>query len=96
MVYRSFGHYVSLVRGQHGYSMRQLAARITVAPSVISRLEDGIPRLPHPDLVVALVDHLGLDMRIVLGLLPAYQRLCSRAAQQAANDTREQASEQEE
>jgi transcriptional regulator with XRE-family HTH domain len=88
MRYRSFGHYVSLAREQRGYSMRQLATRIGVAPSVISRLEGGRPSLPHPDLVVALVKQLGLDMRITLGLLPGYQRLCNQVTQDTTNDTR--------
>lgn len=90
MTYQSFGHYVSAAREQHGYSMRQLAARIGVAPSVISRLEDGRPSLPHPDLVVALVDQLGLDMKITLGLLPAYQRLYTQATRHTPNHTGKQ------
>jgi transcriptional regulator with XRE-family HTH domain len=88
-MHRSFGHYVTVAREQHGYSMRHLATRIGVAPSVISRLEDRIPRLPHPDLVLALADHLGLDMTIALSLLPPYQRLC-QAAHHATSDTGKQ------
>lgn len=89
-MYRSFGHYVTVAREQHGYSMRHLAARIRVDPSVISRLENGIPRLPHPDLVVALADHLELDITIALSLLPPYQRLY-QAAHHATSDTGKQA-----
>lgn len=76
MKYRSFGQYVTIAREQRGYSMRQLAARLAVAPSTISRLEDGSRSLPHPDLFLALVNELGLDITVALALIPPYERLC--------------------
>ncbi|MGH3710655.1 MAG: helix-turn-helix domain-containing protein, partial [Pseudonocardiaceae bacterium] len=54
---------------------RQLAARLGVAPSTISRLEDGARSLPHPDLFLALVTELGLDVTVALALIPPYERL---------------------
>jgi transcriptional regulator with XRE-family HTH domain len=71
----SFGEYVALVREQHGYSIRQLAAHLGVAPSTISRLEDGSRPLPHPDLVLDLIKNLNLDPVTAVGLLEPYRRL---------------------
>jgi transcriptional regulator with XRE-family HTH domain len=71
----SFGEYVTLVREQHGYSIRQLAAHLGVAPSTISRLEDGSRPLPHPDLVLDLIKNLNLDAVTAVGLLEPYRRL---------------------
>jgi transcriptional regulator with XRE-family HTH domain len=72
---RSFGEYVTLVREQHGYSIRQLAAHLGVAPSTISRLEDGSRPLPHPELVLDLINDLNLDPVTAVGLLEPYRRL---------------------
>jgi transcriptional regulator with XRE-family HTH domain len=71
----SFGEYVTLVREQHGYSIRQLAAHVGVAPSTISRLEDGTRPLPSPDLVLDLIKNLNLDAVTAVGLLEPYRRL---------------------
>jgi transcriptional regulator with XRE-family HTH domain len=71
----SFGEYVTLVREQHGYSIRQLAAHLGVAPSTISRLEDGSRPLPSPDLVLDLIKNLNLDAVTAVGLLEPYRRL---------------------
>ncbi|MGH3772706.1 MAG: helix-turn-helix domain-containing protein [Pseudonocardiaceae bacterium] len=79
MKHRSFGQYVTHAREQCGYSMRQLAARLGVAPSTISRLEDGARSLPHPDLFLALINELELDVTVALALIPPYERLCKGA-----------------
>ncbi|MGH3708412.1 MAG: helix-turn-helix domain-containing protein [Pseudonocardiaceae bacterium] len=76
MKHGSFGQYVTYAREKCGYSMRQLAARLGVAASTISRLEEGARSLPHPDLFLALVTELGLDITVALALIPPYERLC--------------------
>jgi len=73
--YRSFGHYVTRARKQRGHSIRHFAARPGVAPSTISRLEEGSRSLPHADLALALIEHLDLDTATAIGLLEPYQRL---------------------
>jgi len=75
MDYESFGEYVAHVREQHGYSIRQLAKRLGVHSSTISRLETGARPLPQPDLVLALIKNLDLDAVTAVSLLEPYQRL---------------------
>jgi len=72
---QSLGQYATCARQQHGYSIRQLATRLGVAPSTISRLEDGSRPLPHPDLFIALIDALDLDITTALKLAAPYGRL---------------------
>jgi transcriptional regulator with XRE-family HTH domain len=75
MDHESFGEHVAHAREQHGYSIRQLAKRLNVASSTISRLETGARPLPQPDLVLALITHLDLDAVTAVSLLQPYQRL---------------------
>lgn len=78
MEHGSFGEYVTVAREQYGYSIRQLATQLGVAPSTISRLEDGSRTLPHPDLFLALVDALELDVTAAVRLVEPYHRLYKR------------------
>ncbi len=73
---RSFGAYVAMKRQQRGYSMRELAKQVDVAPTTITRIENG--SVPHPDLFLALVDVLDLDVITAVGLVEPYQRLYQR------------------
>lgn len=75
MDYESFGEYVTHARKQHGYSIRQLAKRLGVEPSTISRLETGARLLPQPDRLIALIENLDLDVVTAVSLLEPYQRL---------------------
>lgn len=81
-----FGDYVRSSREQHGYSVRHLAALIGVAPSTITRIEHNTLATPQPDLVLALITHLGLDTKTAIRLLGPYQRLTQ--ANLSAPDTR--------
>lgn len=75
MDHESFGEYVTHARKQHGYSIRQLAQRLGVEPSTISRLETGARLLPQPDLFISLIENLDLDAVTAVSLLEPYQRL---------------------
>ncbi|GAA1985424.1 helix-turn-helix transcriptional regulator [Amycolatopsis minnesotensis] len=86
----SFAAYLTRVRIERGYSIRQLAARADLSPSTVKRIEDGYFRLPTPDGLLALVDALDLDIVTAIGLLDPYQRLCDRftdAQHQPTNPT---------
>ena len=73
---QSFGAYLSATRQQRDYSIRELARRIGVEPSAVSRLEDGTRgTLPHPDLFIGLVRELGLNWATALHYVPPYERL---------------------
>lgn len=72
----SFGEYLSKARQECGYSIRELARRIGVEPSAVSRLEDGTRgTLPHPDLFIGLVRELRLNWATALHYVPPYERL---------------------
>lgn len=75
---RSFGEYVTVARQQRGYSIRQLANQVDVAPSTIMRIEGGTHTLSHPDLFLALVDVLELDIIAAVKLVEPYHRLYKR------------------
>jgi transcriptional regulator with XRE-family HTH domain len=83
----TFGQYVTTVRQECGYSIRQLAERLKVAPSTISRLETGARSLPHPDLFLGVVDALDLDITTALGLVGPYGRLCAEVARRQRRGT---------
>jgi transcriptional regulator with XRE-family HTH domain len=71
-----FGEYLSNARRERGYSIREVARRIGVEPSAVSRLEDGTRgTLPHPDLFIGLVRELGLHWATALHYVPPYERL---------------------
>lgn len=72
----SFGEYLTRARQRRGYSIREVARRIGVEPSAVSRLEDGTRgTLPHPDLFIGLVRELGLHWATALHYVPPYERL---------------------
>ncbi len=72
----SLGAYLSAARRERGYSIRELARRIGVEPSAVSRLEDGTRgTLPHPDLFLGLVRELGLHWATALAHVPPYAHL---------------------
>lgn len=77
---RSFGDYVTAARERRGYSIRHVAAQVGVAPSTILRIEDGTHALPHPDLFLALIDVLDLDITTAIRLVEPYGRLCAEVA----------------
>jgi transcriptional regulator with XRE-family HTH domain len=70
-----FGSYVKQAREQRGHSVRHLAALMRVAPSTIGRIERNTLATPGPDLVLALINELGLDSGAAIRLLGPYQRL---------------------
>lgn len=71
-----FGEYLRAAREERGYTIRELARRIGVEPSAVSRLEDGTRgTLPHPDLFLGLVRELGLRWATALDYVPPYARL---------------------
>lgn len=73
---RSFGDYLSAARQERGLSIREVARRIGVEPSAVSRLEDGTRgTLPRPELFLGLVRELGLHWATALEHVPPYARL---------------------
>lgn len=84
---RSFGDYVTTARERRDYSIRHVAAQVGVAPSTILRVEDGTHALPHPDLFLALVETLDLDITTAIRLVEPYGRLCAEVARRQACGT---------
>lgn len=74
----SFGAYVKAARRNRSESLRQLESRCGVPNSTISRVEDGIFAVPSPDVLIALVDALDLDVITAVKLVPAYRNLYER------------------
>jgi transcriptional regulator with XRE-family HTH domain len=74
----SFSAYVASVRRERGYSLRELAKRTGLNPSTIKRTEDTPSRVPNPDVFLALVDALGLNLATATELLEPYQKLRDR------------------
>jgi transcriptional regulator with XRE-family HTH domain len=75
---RSFGDYVMREREQQGHSARELAKRVGVRPATITRVESGFIATPSPELVLALIDALGLDVITAVRLIKRYRTLCDR------------------
>jgi transcriptional regulator with XRE-family HTH domain len=57
-----FGAYMKAARLNRGESLRQLAKRCGVPNPTISRIEDGLIAVPSPDVLIAFVDALDLDL----------------------------------
>ncbi len=74
----SFGAYVASVRAERGYSVRELGKRAGLAPSTVKRTEDGYNQHPTPDVFLALVDALSLDLSTSVELVEPYRRLWQR------------------
>jgi transcriptional regulator with XRE-family HTH domain len=74
----SFGDYIRTRREEHGYSARHVARQVGVAVTTITRIEDGSFVVPNPDLFLALVDVLDLDLITAVSLVEPYQRLWRR------------------
>lgn len=74
----TFGDYLREHREARGYSAREVARRIDVAVTTITRIEDGSRLIPNPDLFLALVDVLELDLVTAVTLLAPYRRLWER------------------
>lgn len=71
-----FGAYLSAARIERGLTIREVARRIGVEASAVSRLEDGTRgTLPRPDLFLGLVRELGLHWATALEYVPPYARL---------------------
>lgn len=69
----SFGKYIRRCReklkaGDPAYSVRQVAARIDVEPSFLSKVERGIEAPPSEETIVALARELGEDKDVLLAM----------------------------
>ncbi len=69
----SLGPYVrerreSLRRGDRSYSLRQVAMRVGIEPSYLSKLERGQPAPLSEEKVIALAGELGEDPDVLLAL----------------------------
>jgi transcriptional regulator with XRE-family HTH domain len=71
----SFGDYLRTRRAERGYSARHDARETGVTTTTITRYEDGTYLVPAPDLLLALVDVLELDITIAVALIDPYRRL---------------------
>ncbi|WP_370946972.1 helix-turn-helix domain-containing protein [Amycolatopsis sp. cg5] len=76
----SFGTYLARTREERGLSLRQVAASCGVAATTIARIENGEYHLPNPELLLNLVDTLGLSLTAAVELLEPYRALCTRFA----------------
>lgn len=70
---REFGTYIRQVREQlkhqdRGYSVRQLAIRIGVEPSYLSKVERGETSPPSEAKILLLAEELGKDPDVLLAL----------------------------
>ncbi|MGW4830490.1 helix-turn-helix domain-containing protein [Amycolatopsis japonica] len=83
----SFGAYVAQARTERSLSARQLAARMGIATTTVTRVESGEYAVPNPDLFLALVDALGLDLRAAVDLIEPYRNLCTRFANEKDHTT---------
>ncbi|RZS30519.1 helix-turn-helix protein [Herbihabitans rhizosphaerae] len=72
----TFGEYVTMTRQQRGYSERHVARQVGVANTTISRIVNG--SVPHPELFLALVDTLDLDIVLAVTLVEPYRRIVDR------------------
>lgn len=79
-VHASFGAYVAHTRTERSLSARQLAARMGIAITTVTRIESGTYATPNPDLFLSLVDTLGLDLTTAVDLIEPYRVLCCRFA----------------
>ncbi len=71
----SFGQYVKVAREERGISIRELARKLDVEPTTVSRLENGTRTAPHPDLFMRLIFELDLHWRTALNLVVPYRRM---------------------
>jgi transcriptional regulator with XRE-family HTH domain len=74
----SFGAYMKAARLNRGESLRQLERRCDVPNPTISRIEDGLIAVPSPDVLIALVDALDLNVITAVKLVPAYRNIYER------------------
>ena len=77
-VHASFGAYVAQARTERSLSARQLAARMGIAITTVTRVESGTYAVPNVGLFLALVDTLGLDLATAVSLIEPYRTLCTR------------------
>jgi len=63
-----FGATLRLLRVESGLSLRELATRIGVSGTYLSRVENGHDPTPTPDRLVAIADALGLPRPVLLEL----------------------------
>jgi transcriptional regulator with XRE-family HTH domain len=77
-MHKTFGEYVMREREQRGYSAGQLGKRVGVATATITRIESGFIAVPTPEVLIALVDALELDMITAVMLVEPYRRLYER------------------
>ncbi len=69
----SFGKYIrecreKILKEDSSYSLRQVAAKIGVEPSYLSKVERGEQRPPSEEKIIALAKDLGEDPDVLLAL----------------------------
>jgi transcriptional regulator with XRE-family HTH domain len=72
----SFGQYVTQGRQRHNISAKKLAIQLGVALSTITRIERG--SIPEPNLFIALVDALNLNVITAVQLIEPYRCIYER------------------
>src|SRR5687768_16245235 len=63
-----FGATLRLLRIQSGLSLRDLAGRLGVSSTYISRVENGIDAIPTPERLEAIARELGIPKTLLLDL----------------------------
>jgi nitrogen PTS system EIIA component len=63
-----FGATLRLLRVEAGFSLRELASRIGVSGTYLSRVENGHDPTPTPDRLIAIADALGLPRPVLVEL----------------------------
>lgn len=71
----TIGHYLKIMRTNHGYSLRHLADLTGLAPSSIKRIEDGTYPTPSPQALLALAGALDIPAGVLVGFIDSYQQL---------------------
>jgi transcriptional regulator with XRE-family HTH domain len=74
----SLANYIKSARRERGYSLRDLKRVSGVHNATIQRIEGGFIAVPSPDVLIALVDALDLDLITALKLIPAYRNMLKR------------------
>ncbi|MFD9894730.1 helix-turn-helix domain-containing protein [Amycolatopsis sp. NPDC059027] len=86
--WESFGAYVASSRTERGLSVRQVAKHTGLAPSTVMRTEDRPYQTPTPDVFLALVDALDLDLKTAVNLVESYKKLWQRFIADREDDAR--------
>lgn len=87
----TIGEYLKAARRQRRYSLRALEAISGVNNSTVKRVEDGFITVPTPDVLLALINALELDICTAVKLIEPYDRLCTEVMRHTAKHGKEQA-----